>query len=167
MNIWFSTHTKKPLGYPYDDHVNEPEIWLSFSSGWPQFRFSWRYPHKVTCMCKGNGKHCITKIPTLILLWTWRLAWTDLCFSATKWPPFRKRHFQIHFFNEKFCISIQTSLKFVPKGPIDNKRAWRRTGCKPYLNQCWSSSLMHICGTRGRWVNIVHLLRVCFVFDRF
>ena len=22
-----------------------------------------------------------------------------------------------------------------------------------YLNQCWSNSLTHICGTRGRWVN--------------
>ena len=25
--------------------------------------------------------------------------------------------------NEKFCISIRISLKFVPKGPIDNKLA--------------------------------------------
>ena len=39
--------------------------------------------------------------------------------------------------NEKFCILIPTSLKFVPKGPIDNKSvlvqvmAWRRTGDKP------------------------------------
>ena len=39
--------------------------------------------------------------------------------------------------NEKFSISIQISLKFVPKGPIENKSvlvkvmAWRRTGDKP------------------------------------
>ena len=39
--------------------------------------------------------------------------------------------------NEKFCISIRISLKFVPKGPINNKSAlvqamaWRRTGDKP------------------------------------
>ena len=39
--------------------------------------------------------------------------------------------------NEKNCISIQISLKFVPKGPIDNKwalvqvMAWRRIGDKP------------------------------------
>ena len=25
------------------------------------------------------------------------------------------------FFNEKFCISIRISLKFVPRGPIDNR----------------------------------------------
>ena len=39
--------------------------------------------------------------------------------------------------DEKFCIFIQISLKFVPKGPIDNKvalvqvMAWCRTGDKP------------------------------------
>ena len=41
------------------------------------------------------------------------------------------------FVNERFCISIQISLKFVPKGSVDNKSAlvqvmaWRRTGDKP------------------------------------
>ena len=39
--------------------------------------------------------------------------------------------------NENVWISIKTSLKFAPKGPIDNKQAlaqvmaWRRTGDKP------------------------------------
>ena len=41
------------------------------------------------------------------------------------------------FLNENVWISIEISLKFVPKGPIDNKlalvqiMAWRRTGGKP------------------------------------
>ena len=41
------------------------------------------------------------------------------------------------FFNEKFCILIEISLKFVPKGPIDNNSAlvqimaWRWIGDKP------------------------------------
>ena len=41
------------------------------------------------------------------------------------------------FLNEKFCILIKISLKFVPKGPIDNNPAlvqmmpWRRRGDKP------------------------------------
>ena len=40
------------------------------------------------------------------------------------------------FLNENVSISIQISLKFVPKGPIENKSAlvqvmaWRRTGNK-------------------------------------
>ena len=39
--------------------------------------------------------------------------------------------------NEKLCIFIQISLKFVRKGPIDSKSslfqvmAWRRAGDKP------------------------------------
>ena len=41
------------------------------------------------------------------------------------------------FMNEKFCILIQISLKFVPEGPINNNpalvqiMAWRRSGDKP------------------------------------
>ena len=31
--------------------------------------------------------------------------------------------FKCIFVNEMFCISIQISLKFVPKGPIDNNPA--------------------------------------------
>ena len=41
----------------------------------------------------------------------------------TKWPSFCRRHFWMHFMKEMFCISIQISLKFVPKGSIDNKPA--------------------------------------------
>ena len=50
------------------------------------------------------------------------------------------RHFAADIFifmNETFCIAIQISLKFVPKGPLDNKcarvqvMAWRGTGDKP------------------------------------
>ena len=41
--------------------------------------------------------------------------------------------------NEKFCISIQISLKFVPNGPNDNESifvqvmAWHQTGDKLLL----------------------------------
>ena len=45
--------------------------------------------------------------------------------------------FKYIFMNEKVCILIRTSVKFVPKVPIDNKSmlvqvmAWRRIGDKP------------------------------------
>ena len=45
--------------------------------------------------------------------------------------------FKCIILNEKVRISIKISLKFVPKGPIDNKSAlvqvmaWHRTGDKP------------------------------------
>ena len=58
--------------------------------------------------------------------------------AETKWPPFRRRHFQVNFLEWIFFkISIKISLKFVPKAPIDNIpalvqiMAWRRQGNKP------------------------------------
>ena len=44
-------------------------------------------------------------------------------------PPGENKHhfaddiFRSIFVNEKFCILIKFSLKFVPKGPIDNNPA--------------------------------------------
>ena len=55
--------------------------------------------------------------------------------------------FKCIFINEKFCISIRISLKFVPSGPIDNRSAlvqvmaWRRTGDKPLSEQFTDAEL--------------------------
>ena len=61
--------------------------------------------------------------------------------------------FKCTFLNNKFCILIRISLKFVPKGPIDNKcafvqvMAWRRIGDKPLpepmLNQSIDAYTRH------------------------
>ena len=55
--------------------------------------------------------------------------------------------------DEKFCLTIQISLKFVPNGPIHNKAvlvqvmAWLRTGDKPLpepmLNQFIDAYVRH------------------------
>ena len=63
------------------------------------------------------------------------------------------------FLNEDVRILIQILLKFVPMGSNDNKSAlvqvmaWRRTSDKPLPEQTLTQFFMHICGTRGRWVN--------------
>ena len=63
--------------------------------------------------------------------------------SMNSSPPGQNgRHFadgvlRCIFMNEKFCILINISLKFVPGGPINNKpalikiMAWHRIGAKP------------------------------------
>ena len=57
-------------------------------------------------------------------------------------------------FQTTFSISIKISLKFVPKGPINNIpslvqiMAWRRPGGKPLSEPTMVSLLMHICVTR-------------------
>ena len=65
------------------------------------------------------------------------------------------------FLNENVRISIKVSLKFVPKGPINNNpslvliMAWRRPGAKPLSEPMLVRSLMHICVTRPQWVKIL------------
>ena len=61
------------------------------------------------------------------------------------------------FLNEN--VSIKISLKFVPKGPINNIpalvqiMAWRRPGDKPLSEPMMVSLLTHMCVTRPQWVN--------------
>ena len=58
------------------------------------------------------------------------------------------------FLNENVRISIEISLKFVPKGPINNIpalvqiMAWRRSGDKPLSEPMMVSLMTHVCVTR-------------------
>ena len=72
--------------------------------------------------------------------------------------------FKCIFLNENVWIPIKISLKFVPKGSINNNpalfqiMAWRRPSNKPLSEPMMVSSLMHICVTRPQWVNMQHFL---------
>ena len=79
------------------------------------------------------------------------------------------RHFQDDLskcisLNENVWILIKISLKFVPKGPINNNpalvqiMAWRRSGDKPLSEPMIVSLLTNICGARPQWVNLPRLL---------
>ena len=67
--------------------------------------------------------------------------------------------FKTHFLEKKIRISIKISLKFVPKGPINNNpalvqtMAWRRSGDKPLSEPMMVTLLTHICVTRPQWVD--------------
>ena len=66
--------------------------------------------------------------------------------------------FKCIFLNENVWIPIKISLKFVPKGPINNIpalvqiMAWRRPGDKPLSEPMLVSLLTYICVTRPQWV---------------
>ena len=68
--------------------------------------------------------------------------------------------FNCIFLNENIWIPIEISLKFVPKGSINNNpalfqiMAWRRPGDKPLSEPMMVSSLTHICLTRPQWVKM-------------
>ena len=65
------------------------------------------------------------------------------------------------FLNENVQISIRASLKFVPRGPINNIpalvqiMAWRRPGDKPLSEPMMISLLRLLCVTRPQWVNVL------------
>ena len=80
-------------------------------------------------------------------------------------PRQNGRHFpddtlKCTFFNENVWISIKISLKFVPKGPINNIpalvqiMAWRRPGDKPLSEPVMVLLPTHICVTRPQWVKL-------------
>ena len=84
-------------------------------------------------------------------------------FNALR-PRQNGRHFAEDIFkcifrNENIWISIQISLKYVPKGPINNIpalvqiMACRRPGDRPLSELMMASLLTHICVTRPQWVN--------------
>ena len=89
---------------------------------------------------------------------TWKAHLYICCITSTavmKWTPFYRRTFQMHFFlNENVWIPVTISLKFVPKGPINNIpalvqiMAWRRSGDKPLSEPMMVSLPTHICVTR-------------------
>ena len=67
--------------------------------------------------------------------------------------------FKCFFLNENVWISIEVSLKFVPKGPLNNIpaldqiMAWRRPGDKPLSEPMVVRFPTLICVTRPQWVN--------------
>ena len=117
---------------------------------WPGFGFAY-----------GNISSMV-KIGTLL---HWLLAHCPVMINTLR-PRQNGRHFpddifKCFFLNENVSIAIKISLKFVPKGPINNIpalvqiMAWRRPGDKPLFEPMMVSLPMHICITRPQWVKKV------------
>ena len=105
-----------------------------------------------------------------------------VCNGLTHWGRdknvrlFADDTFKRIFLNENVRISINISLKFVPKGLINNipalvlMMAWRRPGDKPLSEPMVARSPTHMCVTRPQWVNMVCngltlsglLMHICF-----
>ena len=81
-------------------------------------------------------------------------------------PRQNGRHFPDDIFkwiylNENVWISINISLKFIPKGPINNiptlvqVMAWHRPGDKPLSKPMMVRLPMHICVIQPQWVKVM------------
>ena len=80
--------------------------------------------------------------------------------AETKWPPCRRRHFQMHFLEWNVWNSIYIIPKFVPTCRTNNIpqhlvqiKAWWRLGDKSLFEPMMVSLPTHICVTRPQWVN--------------
>ena len=93
------------------------------------------------------------------------ILWNNLsCRTLTHWGRDKMEAiladdiFKCIFMNENVWIPIKISLKFVPKGPINNIpasvqiMAWHRPGDKPLSEPMMVSLTTHICVTRPQWV---------------
>ena len=107
---------------------------------------------------------CIVLMCVLLFQWQWDPVWNDgpthpgyhSGLSINSSSPRQNGHhftdniFKCIFVNENSFILIQISLKFVPKGLIDNKStlvqfmSWRRTGDMPLPEPMLPSSLTYI-----------------------
>ena len=87
------------------------------------------------------------------------------CFRLNSFPPrqngyhFADDIFKRIFLNENVSVSIQFSVKFGPKGPLNQHwfRSWL-VACSArshYLGQWCQISLTHKSSTRGRWVKVI------------
>ena len=102
---------------------------------------------------------------------------THICVTRPQWvntlrPRQSSHHFADDFFkciflNEDIWISINISLKFVPKGQINNIpaldqiMAWHRPGDKPLSELMMVIVVTYICSTQPQWV--YHWI-LCFSF---
>ena len=95
------------------------------------------------------------------------LSWRAYGVFNTLRPRQNGRHFaddifKCIFLNENVWIPTKISLKFFPKGPINNIpalvsiMAWRRPGDKPLSEPMMVSLATHICVTRPQWVKAVN-----------
>ena len=106
--------------------------------------------------------------PFIYCLMEFLLPWSQP-YSFHEWPlnTLRPRQNGCHFPDILKCISlngnlwipIKISLKFIPKGTIDNIlalvqiMAWHRPGDKSLSELIMVSLPMHICVTRPQWVD--------------
>ena len=92
------------------------------------------------------------------------------CFNTLR-PRQNGRHFaddifKCIFLNENVWIPVKISLKYVPKGPINNIpalvqiMAWRRSGDKPLSEPMMVDLPTHICVIWPQWVDIFSVINL-------
>ena len=83
-----------------------------------------------------------------------------------------RRYFQMHFLEWKWQNSDSNFTEICPGVQLTISQHWCRQwlgaeqATSHCLSQCWPSSLMLICGTRGRWVKPISYILLLVQFFR-
>ena len=152
--------------FQYRHHLNQIGI--------PIIKIRWFYVHLIFIIgiaITGKIVFCTEMGPSLLLSPGQQQQWYSLCNTGTdnvnslrprqNGRLFADDTFKRIFLNENIRISTKNSLKFVPKGLINNIpalvliMAWGRPGDKPLSEPMLVRSLTHIWVTRPQWVNLV------------
>ena len=163
--FWFNTLRLRQNGRHFADDVFTC-IFL-YENVWIPIKISLKFVHKCP----------INNIPSLVQIMVWRRPGnkplsepmmvslpTHICVTRPQWvntlrlrqmaTKFADDIFKCIFLNENVWIEIKISLKFVPKGTINNIPMFGTDqATSHYLNQWWPCLLMHICVTWPQWVN--------------
>ena len=122
------------------------------------------YHTSIHTICDALIPMVVSMTSQLFLNMAVKCLWPWDSFNTLR-PRQNGRHFaddmfKCIFLNENVSIPVEISLKFVPKGSINNNpalfqiMAWRRPGDKPLSEPMMVSSLTHICVTRPQWVKM-------------
>ena len=127
------------------------------SAGLVYIHYIWKLKLDWVYICVSTVWHHYYNVMPLIQCWL--VIWALNTLRPRQYGHrFADDTFMRIFLNENVRISIKVSLKFVPKGPINNIpalvqiMAWRRSGDKPLSEPMMVSLLTHICVTRPQWV---------------
>ena len=124
--------------------------------------------HRSSCDVQIHFRHKFKPRLKEMVMENGFISFPNMPYLADQFNTLRPRQNGRHFaddmfkcisFNENVWIPIEISLKFVPKGSINNNpamfqiMAWGRPGDKPLSEPMMVSSLKHLCVTRPQWVN--------------
>ena len=118
-----------------------------------------------------NTENVFTFEITPISLMNQRVTSIDTLRPGQNGRHFADDIFKSIFLNENVWIPINISLKFVPKGPINNIRAlvqilaWRRPGDKLLSEPMLVSLPTNMSVTRPQWVNVQFTTMVCVIIS--
>ena len=127
--------------------------------------FNWELSNKCfhsLAQFQSNSDHGLLKHPYWSIILHWQIY--SLMDINTLRPRQNGRYatddiFKRIFVNQNIWIPIKISLKFVPKGSINNISAlvqimaWRPPGDKPSSEPMMVNLPTHMCVTRPQWVN--------------